>query len=204
NADKSYDKMIQEMLASDEICPEDTNALRATGFLVRNYKMLSREQWLTDTVHHTSKAFLGITMNCAKCHDHKYDPISQTEYYQCRAIFEPHFVRTDRVPGQYDTDKDGLVRIFDVDTNPPTYLFIRGDERKPDTNSVIPPAVPAVFGGSLKIAPVKLPRLAAHPDQREFAEHAAVEVAEKAIPSARSALEKLKADAKADSKKVGD
>ncbi len=81
NADKGYDQMIVEMLAADEVAPEDTNTLRATGFLVRNYKMLSREQWLEDTVKHTSQAFLGVTMGCAKCHDHMYDPISQAEYY---------------------------------------------------------------------------------------------------------------------------
>jgi len=69
-----------EMLAADEIAPEDTNALRATGFLVRNYKMLSREQWLEDTVKHTSQAFLGLTVGCAKCHNHMFDPIAQKEY----------------------------------------------------------------------------------------------------------------------------
>jgi hypothetical protein len=77
NGDKPYDRMILEMLAADEYCPEDADALRATGFLVRNYKRLSREQWMQDTVNHTSKAFLGATFECARCHDHMYDPISQ-------------------------------------------------------------------------------------------------------------------------------
>ena len=120
NNDKGYDRMILEMLAADELAPQDTNALRATGFLARNYKMLSREQWLEDTVKHTSQAFLGMTMGCAKCHDHKYDPISQMEYYEMRAVFEPYQVRTDRLPGQLDTAKDGLVRIYDTSTNGPT------------------------------------------------------------------------------------
>src|SRR5262249_29532810 len=62
NQDKPYDRMILEMLAADELTPEDTNALRATGFLVRNYKMLSREQWLEDTIKHTAQAFLGLTL----------------------------------------------------------------------------------------------------------------------------------------------
>jgi hypothetical protein len=94
NEDKGYDQMVVQMLAADELTPDDTNALRATGFLVRNYKMLSREQWLEDTVKHTSQAFLGVTLGCAKCHDHMTDPILQTDYYQVRAIFEPHQVRT--------------------------------------------------------------------------------------------------------------
>ena len=53
--------MILEMLAGDELAPDDPNALRATGFLVRNFKLLSREKWMQDTVEHTSKAFLGVT-----------------------------------------------------------------------------------------------------------------------------------------------
>ena len=191
NQDKGYDRMILEMLAADEIAPEDTNALRATGFLVRNYKMLSREQWLEDTVKHTSQAFLGVTMGCAKCHDHMYDPLLQKEYYQMRAVFEPYQVRTDRVPGQLDTLKDGLVRVFDTDTNAPTYLFIRGDERRPDTNRFIKPAVPKALGGSLEILPVKLPRMAASPDKREFVLRDTIEASEKGLAEARQTLAKL-------------
>ena len=88
--------MVLEMLAADELAPDDPETLRATGYLVRNFKLLSREKWLQDTVEHTSQAFLGVTLGCARCHDHMYDPITQTEYYQVRAIFEPHQVRTDR------------------------------------------------------------------------------------------------------------
>src|SRR5207244_3263373 len=115
NADKGYDRMIQEMLAADELCPEDTNTLRATGFLVRNFNKQSREQWLEDTVNHTSKAFLGVTMHCAKCHDHMFDPISQPEYYRFRAVFEPYNVRIDRLPGGPDISKDGLARAYDAE-----------------------------------------------------------------------------------------
>src|SRR5205807_7883189 len=72
NEDKGYDRMIVEMLAGDEIAPDDPKILRATGFLVRNYKLLSREKWMTDAVEHTSMGFLGVTMGCAGCHDHMY------------------------------------------------------------------------------------------------------------------------------------
>ena len=76
NADKGYDRMIVEMLAGDELAPTDPQTLRATGFLVRNWFKFNRNVWLENTVEHTSKAFLGITMNCARCHDHLFDPIS--------------------------------------------------------------------------------------------------------------------------------
>jgi hypothetical protein len=112
NADKPYDRMVLEMLAGDEAFPEDESALRATGFLVRNYKKLSREQWMEDVVNHTSRAFLGVTMHCAKCHDHKFDPVTQEEYYRMRAVFEPHNVRIDPVAGVTDATKDGLPRVF--------------------------------------------------------------------------------------------
>ena len=191
NRDKTYDRMITEMLAADELAPEDTDALRATGFLVRNYKMLSREQWLEDTVKHTSQAFLGVTVGCAKCHNHMTDPISQKEYYQVRAIFEPHQIRTDKIPGQTNTVLDGLARAFDVGSNPPTWLFHRGDERHPDTNHAIVPGVPAAFGGSLKIAEVNLPRSASAPDQRDFVIRDTINASEKALADARANLQKL-------------
>ena len=189
NADKPYDRMVTEMLAADEVAPEDPDALRATGFLVRNHKMLSREQWLEDTVKHTSQAFLGLTMGCAKCHDHMYDPVSQREYYALRAVFEPHNVRTDRLPGELDTAKDGLVRAFDA-TNSPTYFLVRGDERHPLTNEVIQPGVPSALGGRLEIHEVKLPWLAANPDRRDSVLRDTIAASEKAVIEAKAALAK--------------
>ena len=89
NSDKGYDRMIVEMLAADEAAPEDRDALRATGFLARNYYLFNRTTWLDETIEHTARAFLGVTMQCVKCHDHKYDPITQVDYYRMRAVFEP-------------------------------------------------------------------------------------------------------------------
>jgi hypothetical protein len=185
NADKGYDRMIVEMLAADELAPQDTNALRATGFLVRNYKMLSREQWLEDTVKHTSMAFLGVTVGCAKCHDHMTDPISQAEYYSMRAIFEPHWVRTDPVPGDTNLMNAGLVRTFDTDTNAATYFLNRGDERKADTNRIMQPDVPKALGGTLAVTPVSLPWQAGRPDHREFVYRDALAAADGVVAQAR-------------------
>src|SRR5207302_7093839 len=142
-----YDRMILEMLAADELAPEDADALRATGFLVRNFKLLSREKWMQDTVEHTGQAFLGLTLGCARCHDHMFDPILQKEYYQVRAVFEPHQVRIDRLPGQADTTKDGVAHAFDGTLDTKTFLFIRGDDRNPDKTAALEPGVPEALGG---------------------------------------------------------
>jgi hypothetical protein len=64
NSDVGYDQMLREMLAADELYPTDDSRLRATGFLARSYFKFNRNTWLEDVVEHTSKAFLGITMNC--------------------------------------------------------------------------------------------------------------------------------------------
>ena len=113
NADKGYDQMIVEMLAGDEIAPTDPKTLRATGFLARNWFRFNRNVWLQDTIESTTAAFQGITLKCARCHDHKYDPFAQEEYYRFRAFFEPHDVRIDRVAGQPDMKKAGLPRVYD-------------------------------------------------------------------------------------------
>ena len=128
NADKGYDRMVVEMLAADEVAPDDPAALRATGFLVRNWYKFNRNVWLDDTVEHTAKAFLGVTINCAHCHDHKYDPIAQEEYYRFRAFFEPHTMRTDPVPGQPDSAKDGLARVYDASRRQDVRLHARRRE----------------------------------------------------------------------------
>ena len=64
-----------------------------------------------------------------------------------RAIFEPHQVRSDRLPGKADVVKDGLVRVFDADLKAATYLFLRGDDRTPDKANPLSPGVPEVLGG---------------------------------------------------------
>ena len=66
NNDKGYDQMIAEMLAGDEISPADEDVLRATGFLARNWYKFDRNVWMDDTVQHTAKAFLGLTLNCCR------------------------------------------------------------------------------------------------------------------------------------------
>jgi Protein of unknown function (DUF1553)/Protein of unknown function (DUF1549) len=195
NADKGYDRMVLEMLAGDELAPDDPATLRATGYLVRNYKLLSREKWMQDTVEHTAQAFLGITLGCARCHDHMFDPILQKEYYQVRAVFEPHQVRIDRVPGQLDTTKMGLPRVYDANLEVKTFLFIRGDDRNPD-KTPLEPGVPEALGGHFpKVGPVPLPPAASSPDKRAFVLRETVQASETAISKGRETLQGAKEDA---------
>lgn len=168
NSGKPYNQMIVEMLAADEVSPDDPDALRATGFLVRHWFRYNRNVWLDNAVEHTGKAFLGLTFNCAKCHDHMYDPLTQPEYFQLRALFEPYDVRTDRLPGEADRDKFGLVRAFDANATQPTFLFVRGDEAQPVKDKPIPPALPSLFKASAEIQPVTLSAQAYYPGLQPF------------------------------------
>ncbi len=157
NEDKSYDRMIVEMLAGDEVAPLDPETLRATGFLARNFHNSNRNIWLDATVEHTAKAFLGMTINCARCHDHKFDPIAQQEYYTFRAIFEPHNVRTDRLPGQANVTKDGIARVFDKEPAVKTFLYRRGDEKHPDKENPLAADGIKILGIPFEVQPVDLP-----------------------------------------------
>lgn len=96
NDDKPYDQFVREQLAGDEIAPDDPNVLIATCFL-RNpiYEWNQRDvkgQWdiiLTDMTDTTGELFLGLSMGCAHCHNHKFDPILQKDYYRLRAFLAP-------------------------------------------------------------------------------------------------------------------
>jgi len=195
NADKPYDRMIVEMLAGDEVAPEDPQTLRATGFLVRNWNRYARNSWMEETVEHTAKAFLATTMNCARCHDHFFDPILQEEYYAFRAFFEPHDVRTDHLEGGVlDLAKDGVVHAYDAKPETPTYRFERGNDHHPDTTKVIAPAVPRALGGTpLKIEPVALPPSATAPERRDFVRALALAAEDKAVQDALGAAGKAEA-----------
>ena len=190
NADKGYDRMVMEMLAGDEIAPDDPDTVRATGFLARNWDIFNRNVWLASTVEHTSRAFLGLTVQCARCHDHKFDPISQADYYRLRAFFEPYHIRVDRVPHEPDRAKAGLTRAFDDFLDRPTFLFVRGEESRPDTAHPLKPATPSVLGGEVRIGPIQLPLTASCPDKRPFVIDEAMANADRTVEQARIALEK--------------
>lgn len=195
NADKGYDQMVMEMLAGDELAPTDPDVLRATGFLARNFHTSNRNIWLDATVEHTAKAFLSLTLNCARCHDHKYDPIPQTDYYAFRAVFEPHQVRTDRIEGQANLLKDGLVRVFDAEPEAETYLYFAGDEKRPDKHAPMVAGVPGIVGLPFKPTPVALPAAAVFPAAYGFIEREDLAAAQRSLVSQQTTLKKLE-DAK--------
>ncbi|WP_437187732.1 DUF1549 domain-containing protein [Planctomicrobium sp. SH668] len=96
NSDKPYDQFIQEQIAGDEMFPGNPDALTATGYLRQGiYEYNARDvrgQWtgiLNEITDVTSDVFLGLGLQCARCHDHKFDPLLQTDYYRLRAFFEP-------------------------------------------------------------------------------------------------------------------
>lgn len=94
NQDKPYDRFIREQLAGDELYPDDSEAQVATGYL-RHFPdesnaanlELRRQEILNDITDTTGQVFLGLTLGCARCHDHKFDPISQEDYYKIQAFF---------------------------------------------------------------------------------------------------------------------
>ncbi|QDU23258.1 PSD1 and planctomycete cytochrome C domain-containing protein [Urbifossiella limnaea] len=193
-ADVGYDEMVRQMLAADELYPTDPLKLRATGYLARPYFLFNRTTWLDEVVEHTGKGLMGLTTNCAKCHDHKYDPVTQTDYYRLRAVFEPYQLRTDLTP-DLDEVKAGLARAFDANPDAKTPFHVRGDERTPDKTRVVEPGLPRFLAPTgLTIEPVKLPLLAVQPGLRP--DIAAAHVA-KASAAADAAKLRARAAAKA-------
>ncbi|HZS06697.1 MAG TPA: PSD1 and planctomycete cytochrome C domain-containing protein [Blastocatellia bacterium] len=96
NEDKPYDRFIIEQLAGDELEPDSFESHVATGFLRagpqhvvagNQDEALNRQEWLTEAMLSTSSAFLGLTVGCARCHDHKFDPILQSDFYRLQAFF---------------------------------------------------------------------------------------------------------------------
>ncbi len=104
NADKPLDRFVIEQLAGDELVarpwanlkPDQIELLAATGFLrtapdgtSSGFTPANVEQVATDTLKIVTSSLMGTSVACAQCHDHRYDPIPQRDYYQLRAVFEP-------------------------------------------------------------------------------------------------------------------
>ena len=96
NSDKPYDRFIREQIAGDEMFPGNQEALIATGYLRAGSEHVvsgnidpdeSRQEVLTEIATNVGQAFLGVTVNCARCHNHKFDPILQKDFYALQAVF---------------------------------------------------------------------------------------------------------------------
>lgn len=109
NDDKPYDRFVQEQIAGDELFPGDGEARIATGYLrhwVYEYNNRDvRGQWsviLNDITDTTGDVFLGLGIQCARCHDHKFDPILQKDYFRLQAFFAALLPRDDQAAASAD------------------------------------------------------------------------------------------------------
>jgi len=152
NDDKPYARFIAEQLAGDEVEGTDEEALVATGFCrngpsnednMGNNKEQYRLDELDDVISTTSSVFLGLTMGCARCHDHKYDPITAEDYYRLLAVFNG----TEKLGLPKEAkgkDKVNLQALIEtVAKVRPTFLLRRGSlqNRGPE----VQPGAPAVL-----------------------------------------------------------
>ena len=144
NDDMPYDRFVREQLAGDEIPDRTTASVIATGFIrlgtwndEPNDPNEYKYDRLEDMVGATTTAFLGLTVKCARCHDHKFDPIRQTDYYRVAAAFWAGFIEPSarELLGGPDAKVLGEASAFgwtdrgrDV---PPIKLLKKGDPARP-------------------------------------------------------------------------
>lgn len=95
NSDKPYDQFIREQIAGDELDPEDPEKIIATGFLRMGpweltgmeVAKVARQRFLDDVTNSVGETFLAHSLQCARCHDHKFDPVPTQDYYAIQAVF---------------------------------------------------------------------------------------------------------------------
>ncbi len=126
NEDMPYDQFIKLQIAGDQLGPTDYMSQAATGFLAagpftsqqtQKERERSRYEQLDDLIHTIGTATLGLTLGCARCHDHKFDPVSSHDYYRMIAAFaETGFqdYQYDRNPEKYNREK----KAFDITHKP--------------------------------------------------------------------------------------
>ena len=129
NRDMPYDQFITWQLAGDEVAPDNPAARTATAFCLSgpdmpdiNSQEERRHSLLNELTATVGSTLMALQVGCAQCHDHKYDPISQADFYRLRAIFQPavHVTRDKSV--SVLRERGGKLE--------PAYLMIRGDWRR--------------------------------------------------------------------------
>ncbi len=164
NGDKPYDRFLVEQFAGDEMVdwrkaetftPETKELLVATGFLrtandqtgnVMTDIPSYRYAILFDTIEIFGTGVLGLTLQCARCHSHKYDPVSQQDYYRLMALFTPAYNPQKWIRVGERMLPEGIEGVYDVAKAPKTHLLIRGDFRNP--GSEVSPGYLRVFCNS--------------------------------------------------------
>lgn len=127
NSDMPYDQFVQWQLAGDEFAPDEPLAMMATGFLgagvyptqitLREVEP-SRYDALDDMANTTGQAFLGLTIGCARCHDHKFDPIPQADYYRFTSTFTTTVRSNIELALDPDSDKKTKVMVASEGVKP--------------------------------------------------------------------------------------
>ena len=156
NEDKPYARFIAEQLAGDEVSGADEETLVATGFCrngpsnddnMGNNKEQYRLDELDDVISTTSTVFLGLTVGCARCHDHKFDPVTSADYYSLLAVFNGTEKRgVPKESDEKDKAKEAVKLQALIETKakvPPTHLLRRGSLQ--NKGPEVPPAAPLVL-----------------------------------------------------------
>jgi hypothetical protein len=157
NRDKPYDRFVREQLAGDLDSSGSAEALIATGFYRLGIwddepsdRALARYDALDGVVSTTGQVFLGITINCARCHDHKVDPIPQADYYRLLAFFNDVTDQDGKNlrAVQAGPGTAGRVEVMCVAERPrgPAHVLLRGNPAL--LGPEVGPGVPEVLGGS--------------------------------------------------------
>ena len=152
NNDMPFDRFVRLQIAGDEIEPGDENAAIATGFLLAGQDMPDindqnerKHVKLNEMTSTVGAAFMGLTLECAACHDHKYDPVTQRDFYALRAFFaNTVHTRRDKALGHRVKEPGASVK--------PHHVMVRGDFRRP--GDVVQPAfLPIADHDNQPIAP---------------------------------------------------
>ena len=154
NHDKPFNRFIVEQIAGDELPDSGVEAHIATGFLRLGHwddepadPPTDRYDQLDDLVSITSQAFLGLTIGCARCHDHKFEPLTAQDYYSLVAVFQP--LERPRKGRTELTIKAGETEVYawqeNAATIPETHILLRGSATRPGKR--VEPGVPAILAG---------------------------------------------------------
>jgi len=169
NRDKPYDQFVREQIAGDLIDPDSVECLVATGYYRLGTwddepadRLLARYDVLDGIVSTTGGVFLGLPIHCARCHDHKRDPIPQTDYYRLLAFFNDITDSDGKNLQRVGGDAGPEVMCVREDGTTPTHVLLRGNPNLPGPE--VQPGFPTCLGelsASIPPGPQKRLELAA-------------------------------------------